>query len=160
MQRIKIIAVGKIKESFFRESLLEYQKRLSRYCKLEIVELTDEKIADKASLKDEEKIRDLEGQRIINALKDVDATVALCIEGEMRDSVAFANTLQQFAVQGKQTVAFVIGGSLGLSDAVKQTAQLKLSFSPMTFPHQLMRVVLLEQVYRGYKILGAETYHK
>lgn len=160
MMHVKLVTVGKLKERFFKEAAEEYKKRLSRYCKIEIVEVPDEPIRDGASLKEEQKILEKEGNAILKELMGADAVITLCVEGKMMDSVALSGELSKLAISGKQTVAFVIGGSLGLDERVKQASALRLSFSPMTFPHQLMRVMLLEQIYRGFKILNHETYHK
>ncbi len=158
--RITLLTVGKIKEKYFTMAIDEYSKRLSRYCKLEIVEVADEKTPDGASDNEERMIRDKEGKRILKALKDDSYVITLEIEGKMLDSVELSEKINQIGVSGKGHITFIIGGSLGLSDEIKARADYKLSFSKMTFPHQLMRVVLLEQIYRSYRILGNEPYHK
>ena len=158
--RITLVTVGKIKETYFTGAIAEYQKRLSRYCKLEIIELADEKTPDNASDALEMQIKDREGERILKALKDDAYVIALAIEGKMPDSVELSRKLEQMAVRGVSHIMFVIGGSLGLSQAVLERADEKLSFSRMTFPHQLMRVILLEQIYRSYRIMKGEPYHK
>lgn len=158
--RITIVCVGKIKEKFYTSAVDEYVKRLSRYCKLEIVELQDEKTPDNASLQVNQAIKDKEGERILGVIKDTDYVIALAIDGKMLDSVELSHKLEQLGVSGESSIAMVIGGSLGLSDNVLKRADYKLSFSKMTFPHQLMRVILLEQIYRAYRIMKGEPYHK
>ena len=158
--KITILCVGKVKEKFYRDAIGEYQKRLSRYCKLEIVEVTDEKTPDGASETVENQIKEKEGNRILSKIREEDYVIALAIDGKMQDSVELSKNIQQLWVRGKSSIVFVIGGSLGLSKAVLKRADEKLSFSKMTFPHQLMRVILLEQVYRSYRIMNGEPYHK
>ncbi len=158
--KITIIAVGKIKEKYYRDAIAEYAKRLSRYCKLEIIEVEDEKTPDKAAPTEEELIRGKEAERILKHLKDDAYIVTLEIAGEMYDSVDFARNLARLGVQGNSYIQFIIGGSLGLHEKVCRQADLALSFSNMTFPHQLMRVILLEQLYRGFRIMKGEPYHK
>lgn len=158
--KITCVVVGKIKEKYFTDAIKEYSKRLSRYCKLEIVELADEKTPDGASEAEEAAIREKEGERILKALKDDAYVIALAIEGKMLDSVELSQKIEHLGVSGTSHIAFVIGGSLGLAPAVMKRADYALSFSHMTFPHQLMRVVLLEQLYRSYRILKNEPYHK
>lgn len=157
---IKILCVGKIKEKFYRDAIAEYEKRLSRYCKLTIIEVADEKTPDRSSEAEEAQIKEKEAARLLSHIRDTDHVIALAIDGKSRDSVAFAGHLQQLAVSGKSSLAFVIGGSLGLHDTVLQRADEAVSFSAMTFPHQLMRVILLEQLYRSYRIQNHEPYHK
>lgn len=158
--KITLVTVGKIKEKFYTEALAEYAKRLSRYCKLEIVQVADEKTPDKASELEEQQIKKREGERILAQIKDGAYVIALAIEGKMLDSEELAKKIEQLGVGGTSQIVFVIGGSLGLSDAVLKRADYKLSFSKMTFPHQLMRVILLEQIYRSYRIIVGEPYHK
>lgn len=158
--KITIISVGKIKEKYLRDGIAEYTKRLGRYCKLELVEVTDEKTPDGASEAEERKIKDTEGERILHLIRDTDYVTALAIDGKMLDSPELSRWMESLGVQGKSSIVFVIGGSLGLSEAVLQRADYKLSFSRMTFPHQLMRMILLEQIYRGYRIMNGEPYHK
>lgn len=158
--KITILCVGKVKEKFYRDAIGEYQKRLSRYCKLEIVEVADEKTPDGASKTVENQIKEKEGNRILSKIREEDYVIALAIDGKMQDSVELSKNIQQLGVRGKSSIVFVIGGSLGLSKAVLKRANEKLSFSKMTFPHQLMRVILLEQVYRSYRIMNGEPYHK
>ena len=157
--KITIITVGKIKEKYFTMAIDEYSKRLGRYVKLDIVEVADEKTPDGASDTEERLIRQKEGERILKLLKEDSYVITLEIEGKMLDSVELSEKINQIGVSGKGHITFIIGGSLGLSDEVKSRADFKLSFSKMTFPHQLMRVVLLEQIYRSYRILGNEPYH-
>lgn len=156
---IKIICVGKIKEAFFRDAVDEYSKRLSKYHKLQIIELKDEKTPDNASLTEEQQIKQIEGERILDKLKD-EYVIALAIDGKQPDSVELSQKFDRLALNGKSSVAFIIGGSLGLSEAVLKRADEHLSFSKMTFPHQLMRVILLEQIYRAARISANEPYHK
>ena len=158
--KITIICVGKIKEDFYRKAVSEYEKRLSRYCRLEIIEVEDEKTPDRASPALEEQIKEKEAVRISRHLKEDAYIFTLEINGESPDSVSFARQIEGLGVRGVSHIQFVIGGSLGLSRAVLQYANFKLSFSKMTFPHQLMRVILLEQVYRSYRIMMKEPYHK
>ena len=158
--KITILCVGKIKEKFYRDAIAEYEKRLSRYCKLEIVEVADEKTPDKASAVMEEQIKQKEAERILKNVRDDAYCIALAIEGKKTDSVAMAEHIEQLGLIGKSNLVFIIGGSLGLHRSVLQRADEKLSFSDMTFPHQLMRVILLEQIYRCYRIINGEPYHK
>ena len=158
--KITCVVVGKIKEKYFTDAIKEYSKRLSRYCKLEIVELADEKTPDGASEAEELAIREKEGERILKALKDDTYVIALAIEGKMLDSVELSKKIESLGISGTSHIAFVIGGSLGLAPVVMKRANYALSFSRMTFPHQLMRVVLLEQLYRSYRIMKNEPYHK
>lgn len=157
---ITIITVGRIKEKYFRDAIAEYQKRLSRYCKLDIIEVADEKIPDKASLLMEEQIKQKEAERILKNIKEDIYCIVLAIDGKKCDSVAFAMHIENLGLTGKSNLAFVIGGSLGLHASVLGRADELLSFSDMTFPHQLMRVILLEQIYRCYRIMNGEPYHK
>ncbi len=158
--RITLITVGKIKEKFFADAVAEYSKRLSRYCKLEIVQVADEKTPDGAGELMERQIREKEGERILAQLRDGAYVIALAIEGEMLSSEALSEKIERLGIGGESHIVFIIGGSLGLSDAVLKRADHKLSFSRMTFPHQLMRVILLEQIYRSYRIMHGEPYHK
>lgn len=158
--KITLVTVGKIKEKFYTEAIAEYSKRLSRYCKLEIIQVADEKTPDGASETQERQIKDREGERILAQIKDGAYVIALAIQGQMLGSEQLAAKLEQLGVGGQSQIVFVIGGSLGLSDAVLKRADYQLSFSRMTFPHQLMRVILLEQIYRSYRIISGEPYHK
>ena len=158
--KITLITVGKIKEKYLRDAVAEYSKRLSRYCKLEIIEVADEKTPDQASETVEENIRAKEGERILKYIRDDMYVITLEIGGRMLSSEEFAEKIETLGVQGKSSITFVIGGSIGLGKEVLKRSDYALSFSKMTFPHQLMRVVLLEQVYRGYRIISGEPYHK
>ena len=157
---INIVTVGKIKEDFFKKACLEYGKRMSRFCKLNIIEVPDEAMSDRPSESEKQMILQKEGAKIWNAIKNTDVLITLCVEGKRMSSEAFASFLQNQCVKGANTFTFVIGGSLGLSEEIKQRSQVCLSFSDMTFPHQLMRVVLMEQIYRAFKINANECYHK
>lgn len=158
--KITIIAVGKIKEKFYRDALAEYGKRLGKYCRLEVVEVEDEKTPDKAGEALELQIKEKEAQRILKYVKEDAYLITLEIEGRKMDSVSFAKKLEKLATYGTSHIQFVIGGSLGLHDMVSARADEKISFSDMTFPHQLMRILLEEQIYRGYRIICGEPYHK
>ena len=158
--KITIISVGKVKEKFYRDAISEYEKRLSRYCKFQIIEVADEKTPDRASAIEEEQIKEKEADRILSHIKEDAFVITLEIMGKKLDSVSFANLLEQKAVHGISHIQFVIGGSLGLHQKVSQRSDYKLSFSDMTFPHQLMRVILAEQIYRAYRIISGEPYHK
>ncbi len=158
--KITLITVGKIKEKYFTMAIDEYSKRLSRYIKLDIIEVEDEKTPDGASETLEEQIRAKEGEKILKYVKEDSYVVTLEIEGKMLDSIELSQKINSIGVSGKGHIIFIIGGSLGLSKEVKSRADYKLSFSRMTFPHQLMRVVLLEQIYRSYRILNNSPYHK
>lgn len=158
--KITIVCVGKIKEKFYRDALAEYTKRLSRYCSLTITEVADEKTKEQASETECAIIKDREGERILKSIRDDGYVIALAIDGKNLDSVELSEKIDELGLSGKSNVYFVIGGSLGLSDAVMKRADYKLSFSRMTFPHQLMRVILLEQIYRSYRIINHEPYHK
>lgn len=158
--KITILAVGKVKEKFYRQAVEEFAKRLSRYCKLEILEAADEKTPDSASQAEVEKIKEKEGERLRKHIPESAWVCALAIEGAMLDSVELSEKLERLGIEGKSHLIFVIGGSLGLSEHILKRADFKLSFSKMTFPHQLMRVILLEQIYRSYRIMAGEPYHK
>lgn len=158
--KITILCVGKIKEKYFSMAIEEYVKRLSRYCKLEIIEVPDEKTDENASTAEEKMVKEKEGERILKNIKDTSYVIALAINGKQLNSVELSEKIEKLGVQGVSHITFVIGGSLGLDERILQRADYKLSFSKMTFPHQLMRVVLLEQVYRSYRIMNGEPYHK
>lgn len=158
--KITVITVGKIKEMYLRDAIAEYSKRLGKYCKLEILEVADEKTPDHASEIVEEGIRQKEGERILKLLKEDAYVVTLEIGGRMLDSVEFSKKIETLGIQGRSHICFIIGGSLGLGQKVRERSDYKLSFSKMTFPHQLMRVILLEQIYRSYRIMSNEPYHK
>lgn len=158
--KITLVTVGKIKEKFYMAAIDEYAKRLGRYCKLEIIQVADEKTPDNAGEALEAQIKEKEGDRILAHIKDGTYVIALAIEGEMLDSVELSEKIAALGVSGTSQIVFVIGGSLGLSNRVLKRADYKLSFSRMTFPHQLMRVILLEQIYRSYRIMNGQAYHK
>jgi len=158
--KIKVITVGKIKEKYFVNAIKEYTKRLGAYCKLEEIEVSDEKCPENLSDKEMIQVKDKEGDRILSKIKDGDYVIALAIEGKQLSSEELADKMNSLALSGKSDIAFVIGGSLGLADKVMKRSNFKLSFSKMTFPHQLMKVVLVEQVYRAYRIMNGHAYHK
>ena len=158
--KITVIAVGKIKEKFYTDAIAEYSKRLSRYCRLEVIQVADEKTPDGASEAQERQIKEKEGSRILAQIKDGAYVIALAVQGTMLSSEQLASKQNKLGVDGQSQIVLIIGGSLGLSDEVLKRADYHLSFSPMTFPHQLMRVILLEQIYRGYRIISGEPYHK
>ncbi|XFA98593.1 23S rRNA (pseudouridine(1915)-N(3))-methyltransferase RlmH [Candidatus Izemoplasma sp. B36] len=156
---IKIISVGKIKEKYLVEGIKEYSKRLSKYTKLELIEVKDEQAPDHLSEKDIDIIKDIEGKRILSKLKD-EYVIALAIEGKQLSSTDLANKMNDIGTYHSSNLCFIIGGSLGLSKNVLDRAKFKLSFSNMTFPHQLMKLILLEQIYRSFRINNNEPYHK
>ena len=158
--RITIITVGKIKEKFYRDAIGEYEKRLSKYCKLEIKEAADEKTPDQASENVNQQILEKEGERIKNLIPKDSYVIPLAIEGKKYDSVGFSQMIQKNTVSGVSHITFIIGGSLGILDEIKKASNQMISFSDMTFPHQLMRVILLEQIYRAFRIINGEPYHK
>ncbi len=158
--KITILCVGKVKEKFYRDAVLEFSKRLSRYCKLEIIETVDEKTTEDASENEIRIIKEKEGERLLKNMKEDAYVICLCIDGKQLDSEELSEKIEKLGIQGISHIYFVIGGSLGLSDAVIKRANFKLSFSKMTFPHQLMRVILMEQIYRSYRIMNNEPYHK
>ena len=158
--KITLITVGKIKEKYFTDAIAEYMKRLSRYCKPEIIQVADEKTPENAALAVEKQVKDTEGERILRHVAEDAFVMALEIRGEMLSSEELADFIERKQVSGTSHIQFVIGGSLGLSEAVLRRADYRLSFSRMTFPHQLMRVVLLEQIYRSFRIIAGEPYHK
>lgn len=157
---ITILCVGSIKESFFRDAVAEYSKRLSKYIKLDIIEVKDEKTKEKLFLSEEERVKDIEGMKLLSKLKDNTYAIALDISGKKLDSIELSNFISDAEINGKGNIVFIIGGSLGLSRKVLDRVQYRLSFSDMTFPHQLMRIILLEQIYRSYRIKNNEPYHK
>ena len=160
MQRITVICVGKLKEKFYLEAAAEYQKRLTRFCRLELVELPEQRLPDSPSPAQVQQALGREAEGIREKLPAGAAVVALCIEGELRSSQALAQLLAEAGNGGQSSLAFVIGGSYGLHTSIKSAARLRLSMSPMTFPHHLARIMLLEQLYRGYQILEGGKYHK
>lgn len=158
--KITLITVGKIKEKYLKDAIAEYSKRLSKYCKLEIIEVADEKTPDNASEVVEEQVRSKEAERILKYIKDDAFVITLEIGGKMLSSEELSEKIEKLGVQGTSHIIFIIGGSIGLGKEVLAKSDYALSFSKMTFPHQLMRVILLEQIYRSYRIISGEPYHK
>ena len=158
--KITIVCVGKIKEKYLVEAIGEYSKRLSRYCDLDIIEVSDEKTSDKASDHEENLIREKEAERINKHIPDGAHVIATAIGGKEYSSVEFSEKIEKLGVDGVSHIVFLIGGSIGLDMGLLQDADERISFSRMTFPHQLMRVILLEQIYRAYRIMKGEPYHK
>lgn len=158
--KITVITVGKIKEKYFTGAVEEYSKRLSRYCKMNIIEVADEKTIENASEAEANMIKEKEAGRILKKIPDDAYVITLEIMGKMLDSVELADKIRDITTKGKSHLCFIIGGSMGLHDSVSKKAHYKLSFSKLTFPHQLMRVILLEQIYRSYRIIHNEPYHK
>ncbi|MCI6121817.1 23S rRNA (pseudouridine(1915)-N(3))-methyltransferase RlmH [Lachnospiraceae bacterium HCP28S3_F9] len=158
--KITLITVGKIKEKYLKDAIAEYSKRLSRYCKLEIIEVTDEKTPDHASESVEDAIRSKEAERIQKYIKEDAYIITLEIGGKQLTSEELAEKIDKLGIQGVSHIIFIIGGSIGLGREVLSKSDYALSFSKMTFPHQLMRVILLEQIYRSYRIINGEPYHK
>lgn len=157
---IDILAIGDIKEKYFKDAIKEYSKRLSAYASINITELSEERLSNNPSDAEISQAMEKEGQRILDKINPRAYVIALCIEGKQHSSEDLSSKIQEITVDGYSDIAFIIGGSNGLSPKVKQNAHHKLSFSKMTFPHQLMRVILLEQIYRGFKIMRGEKYHK
>ena len=157
---IKIIGVGKLKEKYLKQGIAEYAKRLGKFCKFEIVEVPDEKAPEKLSAAEMEGVKEKEGERILAKIKDKEYVFALAIEGKERSSEEFAQEIAQLTTYGRSDITFVIGGSLGLSTAVLKRAETKISFGRFTLPHQLMRLVLSEQIYRAFMINNGSPYHK
>lgn len=160
MLSITVICVGKIKESYFTQAIKEYEKRLSRSCRLSLIEVRDEATPERPTQREKAIVLEKEGERILKQIPDGSFLIPLCVEGSQKTSEALAAELERLMVTGTSHIAFVIGGSFGLSNAVKRRGNLCLSFSKMTFPHQLMRVVLMEQIYRAFSIIEGRTYHK
>jgi len=158
--KITLLTVGSIKEKFYRDAVLEYAKRLSKYASFTIIEVDDEKTKENLSINEMNKILDTEGDRLLSKIPQKAYVIALDISGKKYDSVGFSEFIESRMKEGSSHLVFVIGGSLGLSENVKKRANEKISFSDMTFPHQLMRVILLEQIYRGFRIMRNEPYHK
>ena len=158
--KIKIVTVGKLKEKYLKDGIAEYSKRISRFAAVEMIELADEKTPDRASDSENEKILDLEGNRILSKIGDREFVIVLAIEGKTLSSEEFSKQLEQASINGFSTLTFVIGGSLGLSKEVKKRANLSVSFGHLTLPHQLMRLVLTEQIYRAFTIQQGSPYHK
>ncbi len=160
MKKISILCVGKVKERYFNDLINEYVKRLGRYCKITICEVPDEATPAGASETVENNIKMTEGKRLEHYITDDAYVIALVIDGKMKSSTEFADMIQDLGINGKSNIQFIIGGSLGLSDEIIKRADYRLSFSKMTFPHQLMRGILLEQIYRAFRIINNEPYHK
>lgn len=160
MQKVSIICVGKMKEKFYMDAAAEYVKRLGRHCKIEIIELPEQRLGDTPSQGEVEAALQREAAAVAEKIPRGSAVIALCIEGKLLSSEALAQRLSAFAIEGKSQLTFLIGGSVGLHPSLKNRADLRLSMSPMTFPHHLARVMLLEQIYRGYQILEGSKYHK
>lgn len=160
MVSVTLIAVGKIKEKYLREALDEYAKRLSAYCKFEVVEVKDEKTPDSPSAREKQLVLEREGERISAKIPQGAAVISLCVEGKQMTSKRFAELISGYSIRGISKIAFIIGGSFGLDEKIKALSDVRLSFSEMTFPHMLMRVILAEQLYRGFTITEGKTYHK
>lgn len=158
--KIKVVTVGKLKEKYLKDGIAEYSKRISRFAKLEMIELADEKTPDRASELENQKILEIEGQRILSKVSDRDFVIALAIEGKTFSSEEFSKQLEEASIKGFSTLTFIIGGSLGLAQGVKKRANLSVSFGRLTLPHQLMRLVLVEQIYRAFTIQQGSPYHK
>lgn len=158
--KITLITVGKIKEKYWREAILEYEKRLSKFCKLQILEVADEKTIEHSSDLVNQKILEKEGERIKKIIPKDAYTIAMAIEGKKYDSPSFSRLFSSETVNGINHFCFIIGGSLGILETIKKDCDGLVSFSDLTFPHQLMRVILLEQIYRAFKIINHEPYHK
>lgn len=157
--RVRIISVGKLKEKYLLDGIKEYTKRLLKYTKLEVIEVPDEHAPETLSYKDKEKVKETEGKKILSKIKN-SYVIALVIDGKQLSSIEFANKIEEIKTYHSSNITFIIGGSLGLSNEVIKKSNYKLSFSFMTFPHQLMRLILLEQIYRSFRILNNEPYHK
>ena len=158
--KIKVVTVGKLKEKYLKDGIAEYSKRISRFARLEMIELADEKTPDKASESENQKILEIVGQRILSKVGDRDFVLVLAIEGTTFSSEEFSKQLEEASIKGFSTLTFIIGGSLGLASVVKKRANLSVSFGRLTLPHQLMRLVLLEQIYRVFTIQQGSPYHK
>lgn len=158
--KITVISVGTIKEKFFSQAISEYVKRLSRYCSLTMIEVPDEKAPENLSIADMTAVKNKEGQKILEKMPQGSFVVTLEIDGKQMTSEELAQNFEELALRGSSHICFIIGGSLGLGDAVSSASNLTLSFSRMTFPHQLFKIMLLEQVYRAFKIIKGEPYHK
>lgn len=158
--KITVISVGKLKEKYLKAGIDEYAKRLSAYCKLQFVEVADEKCPENLSPAQMEQVKDAEAQRIVSKIPNDSLICTLEIEGKQVNSEAFASRIEQAGIQGQSSICFIIGGSLGLADSIKAKSKWTLSFSKMTLPHQLMKLVLTEQIYRAFRIIRNEPYHK
>lgn len=160
MLSVSVLCIGKLKEKYLKDACLEYSKRLTVFCKLEIVELAEERIGDNPSQSEINRVIEAEGKRLLQKAEKCDAIITMCIEGRQLSSTELADFIDKTAVSGVSSIAFVIGGSYGLSDEIKAKSKLKLSMSKMTFPHQLARVMVLEQLYRAFQISSGGKYHK
>lgn len=158
--KITVISVGKLKEKYLKDAIAEYAKRLGKYCKLELLEVADEKIPDNAGSAAESAVRAKEGERILKFVRDDAYVITLEIDGTQLSSESLSERIENLGIQGKSHIIFIIGGSIGLGEEVRGRSDFALSFSKMTFPHQLMRVILLEQIYRSFRIINGEPYHK
>lgn len=158
--KIKLVTVGKLKEKYLKQGIAEYTKRLTRYAAVDIIEVPDEKAPENLSDAEMTRIKDIEGLKILAKLSDRDVVFVLAIDGKQLSSEEFSKEIEQLGIQGKSQIAFVIGGSLGLSDEVLKRSDAQLSFGRLTYPHQLMRLVLVEQIYRAFRIMKGEPYHK
>lgn len=158
--KIKIITVGKLKEKYLVQGIDEYLKRLKAYAKVDVIEVPDEKAPENLSLAEMEQVKEKEGKRILAKIAENDYVFVLAIEGKELTSEAFSKAVEQLGIDGKSNISFVIGGSLGLSDNVIYRSQKQLSFGKMTYPHQLMKLILVEQIYRAFRIMRGEPYHK
>lgn len=158
--KIKIITVGKIKEKYLKDAIDEYKKRLTKYCNLEIIELTDEKTKENMTQNEIDIVKNKEGERILSKISDGEYVISLAIEGKLFSSEEIAKNISSLALSSKSKITYIIGGSLGISDEVKKKSNLLMSFGRITLPHQLMRVVLIEQIYRAFRINNNEAYHK
>lgn len=158
--KISIIAIGKIKERYLKDGIAEYSKRLSRFCDLQITEVADEPAPENLSAAQEEQVKSREAVRVLDKVRDGDYLVVLDVKGAKKNSEEFAEALKNCMVSGSSSITFVIGGSLGLAPELVKKANMRLSLSDMTFPHQLSRLILLEQIYRAFKIINGEPYHK
>lgn len=158
--KIQILVVGKVKESFFRQGIEEYKKRLSSYVKLDIQSVKEEKAPQSLSRAEEEQVKEKEGKALLRRVDEKDEVILLDIQGEHMDSMKFSKILKNYGITGTKNLIFIIGGSLGVSNEVRNRANRRISFSKMTFPHQLMQIILLEQIYRGYRIMENHPYHK
>lgn len=158
--KIKIITVGKLKEKYLVQGINEYLKRLQKYAKVEIIELVDEKAPENLSEAEMLQVKNKEGERILAKISDQEYVFALAINGKQYSSEEFSKEIEQLGINGKSQLSFVIGGSLGLSEEVLKRSQKQISFGRLTYPHQLMRLVLVEQIYRGFRIMRGEPYHK
>lgn len=158
--KIKLICVGKLKEKYLDDGIKEYLKRISAYSDIEVIEVADERIPENPSLAEETIVKSKEGRRVLDKVKQDDYMILLDVQGKELDSIQFAERIEDCMINGKSTIDFVIGGSLGHGEDVLTRANARISFSQMTFPHQLMRLILVEQIYRAFKIIRHETYHK